>query len=67
MAKYCIEFDYQCKYCSNTCECLTTQQCKKQIDLNPTPEMKIWMSNFLQQKKQNNTIIYYLHKLCKGK
>lgn len=67
MPKYCSGFDYNCKYCSDTCQCMTERDCKKQIELDPTPEMKMVMANFLQQKKQRDTIIWYLNKIVKGK
>ena len=66
MANYCITFSYDCDHCSKTGECSYSKDCLNKIELNTTPEMTMLLSNFLEQKKRNDKIIYQLKKLAKG-
>jgi hypothetical protein len=61
-----MSFSYNCRYCSKTGECSYYKDCPYKKELNPTPEMELLISHFLEQKKQNDKIIYQLKKLAKG-
>ena len=66
MAHYCITFSYDCNHCSKTGECSYYKDCPYKKELNPTPEMELLISHFLEQKKQNDNIIYQLKQIVQG-
>lgn len=65
MAKYCRTFSYNCSHCSRTGECNGSGTCRDSFEINPTPEQQMLIFHFLEQKKQNDMIIYQLRKLNK--
>lgn len=65
MVKYCRTFSYNCSYCSVTGECKGSGNCRDSFEINPTPEQQMLIFHFLEQKKQNDMIIYQLRKLNK--